>query len=249
MITSIHGRKIKTYLPYYYNESVIIDDLLNISGGELDVLFQLIGEIFSNQFVVNTDFLIEDWEDQFAIISNPSLSLDTRRAQILSFLIARPRLRRIDIESIVREFLTGASARTLQSHVNVSKITVSSVSGFVIGHTTYIGGESRILTDIIFATNELVFNSPITTYPYALVSQNFVTTVEHISSYTFDMIVDQTKITNQQSLIDAVERAKPAHLGWKLYGTVGQLGYYDDISSLLDSIDSSSDVVLLYDGT
>jgi len=235
-------------LPNYYWEDPVTKDFLQLSGEETDKIGQLVREIFDNCFATQiTELLIEYWEDAFNIPHNSSDSIETRRARVLSYTYRHHRIRKVDIATVVREFLSGAKAYVLQSYTDSNKIRVSTTSGFTVGNTVYVGSETTTITEIDISTSELILSDEVSPYPYALVSEQRVEIFEQYADYTFAVVVDETAITNQQPLIDAVEAAKPAHLGWRLYGQTNGLGKYDDILSLLDDVETTSDVELLYE--
>lgn len=243
MTVSIRGNIIKNRFPIIYHNSEVLNQLWQSSGHELDILFQLYSELFLGSFVRNADWSIAYWEDIFDIPNDDSISLELRKAKILSFTVIHQRIRRVDIEAVVREYLDGPQARVLDFYGKTVK--VDTVSGFVVGQPIYIGGDNDILASINVDTNELTVQDNLhLTYPHALVSQTPVIIIESFADYIFSVIVEENDILDQNLLIDAVERAKPAHLGWRLYSTEpGDNQFFlDNPDSLTESPDDLTDV-------
>lgn len=206
----------KRYIPDYYNESNIIKELLQITGKELDYLFQLNGELLNNTFMIKATWMIEEWERQFSIIPNATEALEVRISRIISYTYTHNRIRRVDLEAIVRQFLLGPKAYVLQGYIDSTKIRVSTTSGFTIGETIFISSESAVLIDILVPSKELVLDSTISPYPYSLVSNQPVNIIDDPSTYTFTIILNPSLVSDLNALTAAIELAKPAHLDFSI---------------------------------
>jgi hypothetical protein len=230
----------------YHKTSQFVADVVEVGGEELDKNYQLVGEVANESFVTKATWSLPFWEFIFNIPEVPTDSNELRRARILSYTYHHQRIRRVDIQSIVRQFISGPKAFVLQAYNSTNKISVSNIDEFSAGDNIFIGSETSKITKVDPETTELELNSFVSPYPGALVSRNSCLIVEDFTNYTFSIYINQSFVEHLQSLIDAVNRAKPAHLAWKLWGSNGALGYYDDHFSLLDDIDITGDFFLLY---
>jgi len=252
MLTSLAGLKFLDWLPPYYRDDAVVADYLQIAGFECDRLAYLLGQFVRQHYIGTSEWLLTTLEAFYAL-RNPGLTLDLRRAVLLSMTLGHLRLRPFDMADVVRNFLQGPKAYVLQNYTNVTKFRVSNVQDFLIGKPVFVGGQIATLIDILRETNELVVSSPISPYPNALVSQSYVNIVQQYSDYIFNITVRQSDLLSQDELVAAVNRTKPAHLGWRLYALGANIdqGYYDEPASLSDDGDLITDAVasatLLYE--
>lgn len=228
-------RILKTF-PDFYQLDDVTRDFCNVFGYEMELVEQILHQLVEESFVVFTERYIDEWHDMFGIQINPTHSLALNRAEIISYMYARNRIRRVDIESIVRQFLDSPTTYVMQGYTNSRNIQVANAgAGFVIGDPIFIGSASALLESIDVARGILTLNQEIDTYPFAVVSQAEVEIREDFAAYTFEIVLNTGLLLDQTALEAAIERAKPAHLGYAIVETIAfDLGAFDE-----DAFDAS----------
>ncbi len=164
------------------------------------------------------------WEELLNLEHNVGDSDNLIRARILSKTVKKERSRVVDIATIVRFFLVGTKTFTTLPIENNTRIPVGTITGFSVGTTVYIGSLARSIVSIDVANSTLIVSSPIVkAHAFTIVSQHEITIEEQYSTYFFKIYLDIGLILNQQSLINAILAARPAHLGFSILS--GDLDY------------------------
>ena len=92
MLTSLAGLKFLDWLPPYYRDDAVVADYLQIAGFECDRLAYLLGQFVRQHYIGTSEWLLTTLE-AFYGLRNPGLTLDLRRAVLLSMTLGHLRLR------------------------------------------------------------------------------------------------------------------------------------------------------------
>ena len=93
------------FLPEYYKKSSVFNNLINAQNNELQLISDKIENTVKEMFISNADDLIELYELDFGIESNPNESLDFRRARIQSKIKGIGTVTKSMIENIVKSYV------------------------------------------------------------------------------------------------------------------------------------------------
>lgn len=82
LVTSLSGRRMKGYLPDYYETSRVMGAILQAQGAELDLLRVSLEETLQQFFVSSATWGLDAWEAELGIAPVPDKPEDQRRAVI-----------------------------------------------------------------------------------------------------------------------------------------------------------------------
>lgn len=122
---------LKDSLPKFIVEMKEIAELLDISQEEINKLMEEISKLTKQFYVKSATYSIDDWEKEFGIEKNSTLSLNQRRAQILAKLNTRPPATVKMIENLVKQTLN-ADMVTIIEHTEEYSFTIYVQSGYLI---------------------------------------------------------------------------------------------------------------------
>ena len=104
MITSPKGRKFLGYISPIYDQSTIMQAILEAIGAEWDDVDRLTDEVFAQLFPQTATWGIVYWEWLLGIPPNDSLSIEQRRARVLTRMQTRWPMTKERMEQLVRTF-------------------------------------------------------------------------------------------------------------------------------------------------
>lgn len=104
MIKSPKGRKFLGYISPIYEQSVIMQAIMEAIGTEWDEAEKLADEVLAQLFPQTATWGIMYWEWLLGIPPNDSLSIEQRRARVLTRMQTRWPMTRERMEQLVRTF-------------------------------------------------------------------------------------------------------------------------------------------------
>lgn len=104
MINSAKGRRLFGYISPIYDHAVIMQAVMEAIGSEWDDVDWLIEEVFSQLFPQTATWGIVYWERLVGIPRNDSLSIEQRRARVLTRMQTRWPMTKERMEQLVRTF-------------------------------------------------------------------------------------------------------------------------------------------------
>ena len=104
MITSPKGRKFLGYISPIYEQSVIMQAVMEAIGAEWDDVDRLTDEVFAQLFPQTATWGIMYWEWLLGISPNDSLSIEQRRTRVLTRMQTRWPMTKERMEQLVRTF-------------------------------------------------------------------------------------------------------------------------------------------------
>ena len=104
MITSLKGKKFLGYISPIYEQSVIMQAVMEAIGAEWDDVDRLTDEVFAQLFPQTATWGIVYWERLVGIPRNDSLSIEQRRARVLTRMQTRWPMTKERMEQLVRTF-------------------------------------------------------------------------------------------------------------------------------------------------
>ena len=104
MITSPKGRKFLGYISPIYEQSVIMQAVMEAIGAEWDDIDRLTDEVFAQLFPQTATWGIVYWERLVGIPRNDSLSIERRRERVLTRMQTRWPMTKERMEQLVRTF-------------------------------------------------------------------------------------------------------------------------------------------------
>lgn len=104
MINSVKGRRLFGYISPIYDHAVIMQAVMEAIGSEWDDVDWLIEEVFSQLFPQTATWGIVYWERLVGIPRNDSLSIEQRRARVLTRMQTRWPMTKERMEQLVRTF-------------------------------------------------------------------------------------------------------------------------------------------------
>ncbi|WP_156896620.1 YmfQ family protein [Desulfovirgula thermocuniculi] len=96
-----------SYLPRYYETSLVMQAILEAQGQELDSVYRTLNEILEQFFVQTATWGLRYWEEACGLPTNEQEPIEARRARVLAKLRSFPSARRADIERVVASFVAG----------------------------------------------------------------------------------------------------------------------------------------------
>lgn len=216
-------RNILDYYPQFYRDSSLIQAFAYKFGSEITSrIIDLLDFIRDNSRPTTvTSLLISEWEKSLGIPTSPSNSMNLRRSLIAGKVSRRNRLRKVDIATLCRLYLTGLIGYTRSLTLNDNIVSVTTTSGITVGQTLYIGPEEAKVVSINSADRTITVDRKITVQAFAVVSTSLVLILENPSNYFFNIFVNPEEIVDIDRMILAVHDAKPAHMGFSIYSYPG----------------------------
>lgn len=104
MIKSPKGRKFLGYISPIYEQSVIMQAVMEAIGAEWDDVDRLTDEVFAQLFPQTATWGIMYWEWLLGIPPNDSLSIEQRRTRVLTRMQTRWPMTKERMEQLVRTF-------------------------------------------------------------------------------------------------------------------------------------------------
>jgi len=104
MITSPKGRKFLGYISPIYEQSVIMQAVMEAIGVEWDDVDRLTDEVFAQLFPQTATWGIVYWERLVGIPRNDSLSIEQRRTRVLTRMQTRWPMTKEQMEQLIRTF-------------------------------------------------------------------------------------------------------------------------------------------------
>lgn len=104
MITSTKGRQFLGYVSPIYEQSIIMQAILEAIGAEWDEAEKLADEVFAQLFPQTATWGIVYWETLLKIPVNKGLPIEQRRARVLSKMQTRWPVTKERMEQLVRTF-------------------------------------------------------------------------------------------------------------------------------------------------
>jgi len=104
MITSTKGRQFLGYVSPIYEQSIIMQAILEAIGAEWDEAEKLADEVLAQLFPQTATWGIVYWERLVGIPENDSLSIERRRARVLTRMQTRWPMTKERMEQLVRTF-------------------------------------------------------------------------------------------------------------------------------------------------
>ena len=104
MITSPKGRKFFGYISPIYEQSVIMQAVMEAIGAEWDDVDRFIDEVFAQLFPQTATWGIVYWERLVGIPENDSLSIEQRRTRVLTRMQTRWPMTKERMEQLIRTF-------------------------------------------------------------------------------------------------------------------------------------------------
>ncbi|MWV44579.1 DUF2313 domain-containing protein [Paenibacillus sp. HJL G12] len=85
-MNSLRGRELFSYLPFYYENSRVMQSDMDAKGGEMDLLYQALDAAAAQFFVRTATWGLGRWEFELGIPTDQAKPLDQRRAVVESKL-------------------------------------------------------------------------------------------------------------------------------------------------------------------
>ncbi len=104
MIKSPKGRKFLGYISPIYEQSVIMQAVMEAIGAEWDDVDRLTDEVFAQLFPQTATWGIAFWERLLGILPNHSVPIEQRRARVLASMQTRWPVTKARMEQLVRTF-------------------------------------------------------------------------------------------------------------------------------------------------
>lgn len=118
-----------SYMPTYYTNSKVIDNINNSNGLELDNLDETLDKVL-NQFFVNTsDSSLLRWEKELGLEIGNKYDVDLRRSRILSKLKGQGTITVDSLKNIAKSFIADVDIKENNEHSNFM-IILKSNKGF-----------------------------------------------------------------------------------------------------------------------
>ena len=95
------------YLPKYYKDSIVIDNLNNTNAAELTIFKSKLDSTLNQFFLSSADFTLERWEKEFGIEVNNTLDIDFRRSRIKAKLRGQGTVTVTLIKNVAESFSNG----------------------------------------------------------------------------------------------------------------------------------------------
>jgi hypothetical protein len=114
-VTNKRGEEMMSWLPWYYKDSQIMNEIINAQSEEIVAAREIILYVLA-QFYVDTadDFGLGLWEKELGLTPAEGASKDLRRAQIKAKLQRPPIMTPLQIQSIVNLFINGKTAKVME---------------------------------------------------------------------------------------------------------------------------------------
>lgn len=110
MITSTKGRQFLGYVSPIYEQSIIMQAILEAIGAEWDEAEKLADEVLAQLFPQTATWGITYWEWLLGIPPNHSVPIEQRRARVLASMQTRWPITRERMENIVNQFVVDKKA-------------------------------------------------------------------------------------------------------------------------------------------
>ena len=104
MIASAKGKRFLEYISPIYEQSIIMQAIMEAIGAEWDDVGRLTDEVFAQLFPQTATWGIVYWERLVGISRNDSLSIEQRRARVLTRMQTRWPMTKERMEQLVRTF-------------------------------------------------------------------------------------------------------------------------------------------------
>ena len=104
MIASAKGKRFLEYISPIYEQSIIMQAILEAIGAEWDDVGRLTDEVFAQLFPQTTTWGITYWEWLLGIPPNDNIPIEQRRARVLVRMQTRWPMTRERMEQLVRTF-------------------------------------------------------------------------------------------------------------------------------------------------
>lgn len=114
MIKSPKGRKFLGYISPIYEQSVIMQAVMEAIGAEWDEAEKLADEVLAQLFPQTATWGLKYWEQQLGIPINETLPVEIRRANILSRLAMKHSMTRNRMEHIVNAYVPSKTAKVVE---------------------------------------------------------------------------------------------------------------------------------------
>ena len=104
MIASVKGKRFLEYISPIYEQSIIMQAIMEAIGAEWDDVDRLTDEVFAQLFPQTATWGIMYWEWLLGIPPNDSLSIEQRRARVLTRMQTRWSMTKERMEQLIRTF-------------------------------------------------------------------------------------------------------------------------------------------------
>ena len=136
MITSPKCRKFLGYISPIYEQSVIMQAVMEAIGAEWDDVDRLTDEVFAQLFPQTATWGIVYWEMLLKIPVNKGLPIEQRRARVLSKMQTRWPVTKARMEQIVNQFVSSKDARIQERYADYSFDIILPFGGFDYSEVT-----------------------------------------------------------------------------------------------------------------
>lgn len=231
------SRKILEYFPRWMQPSQLIKDwsivIANEVTSRVDDLFYMSGRQVRPS--TSTELGLPYWQEMLGVPFSSQDSIELKRAKIFSKTVHGSRLRPEDMANIIRFYLSGLHT-FVSAQVNNSKtIRVRSLDGFVVGQQIYVGAFLTRIEQIRLDIQALVVEDRISVPAYTLIATSLVEIEEDYGNYLFIIRLDSNTVLDLPSMIDAIERTKPAHLNYQIVDIFTDVFLWENSESTWES--------------
>jgi|CZCA01.1.fsa_nt_gi hypothetical protein len=136
MIASAKGKRFLEYISPIYEQSIIMQAILEAIGAEWDDVDRLTDEVFAQLFPQTATWGIVYWERLVGIPRNDSLSIEQRRARVLTRMQTRWPVTKSRLEQIVNQFVSSKDARIQERYADYSFDIILPFGGFDYSEVT-----------------------------------------------------------------------------------------------------------------
>lgn len=130
MISSSKGRRFLEYLSPIYEQSAIMQTIIDTIGQEWDDVNELVDEVCNQLFPQTATWGIVYWEALLRIPINKSVPLEQRRARILAKMQTRWPVTRKRMEDLINQFVQFKDARIKERYAEYYIDIILPFSGF-----------------------------------------------------------------------------------------------------------------------
>jgi len=143
MITSPKGRKFLGYISPIYEQSVIMQAVMEAIGAEWDEAEKLADEVLAQLFPQTATWGITYWEWLLGIPPNHSVPIEQRRARVLASMQTRWPITQERMENIVNQFVVDKKAFIEEHYSEYTFTVVMPHGGFELPNIIPVVEESK----------------------------------------------------------------------------------------------------------
>ena len=184
---------LKDSLPQFVREMKEMAFLLGVDQDEIDRLEAFIEEMIKQFWISSATYSIEDWEKEFGIEKNSTLTLGQRRAQVLAKLNTRAPSTVKMMENLVIKVLGEQRVEVVEDHENYS--------------FTIIINSDHVLENMLIASEAVRKARP------AHLNYGFINKIARDSILRLYMAAAGRKVMGEISVVDTRRRKQLIYIG------------------------------------